>query len=143
MGNALARDGGDAAVRMTFRKLAPEKRQKLSEQWRIVLISAPECVRRNLVSPGRPAQTQADPAGVQLLKHAELLDDRERRVIGKHYATGADAQARGSGSYVCDQDRRRGAGQPRHIVVLGHPIALIADLFGELGQPRGMPEGLA
>ena len=33
--------------------------------------------------------------------------------------------------------------QPRHIVVLGHPIALIADLFGELGQPRGMPEGVA
>jgi hypothetical protein len=49
----------------------------------------------------------------QLLKHAELLDDRERRVIRKHYATGADAQARGSGSYVCDQDRRRGVGQPR------------------------------
>ena len=27
--------------------------------------------------------------------------------------------------------------------VLGHPIALIADLFGELGQLRGMPEGIA
>jgi hypothetical protein len=128
---------------MTFRKLAPEKCQKFGEQWRIVLISAPERVRRDLVSPGRPAQTQVDPTGVQLLKHAELLDDRERRVIGQHYATGADAQARGSGSYVRDQDRRRGTGQPWHIVVLGHPIPLIADLFGELSQPRGMPEGLA
>jgi hypothetical protein len=50
---------------MTFRKLAPEKRQKLGEQWRIFLISAPECVRRDLVFPGRPAQTQVDPAGVR------------------------------------------------------------------------------
>ena len=99
-------------------------------------------MRRDLVSPGRPAQTQVDPAGVQLLKHPELLDDRERRVIGQHYATGADAQARGSGSYVRDQDRRRGAGQPRHVVVLGHPITFVAYLFGEFGQPRGMPEGI-
>jgi hypothetical protein len=139
----LAWNCGDAAVGMTFRKLAPEKRQKLGEQRRIVLISAPECVRRDLVSPGRPAPTQVDPAGVQLLKHPELLDNRERRVVRKHYATGADAQARGSRSHVRDQDRWRGAGQPRHVVVLGHPITLIADLFGELGQPRGMPEGIA
>jgi len=69
---------------MTVWEVAPEKRQKFSEQWCVVLIGAPECVSRDLVSPGRPAQTQVDPAGVQLLKHAELLDDRERRVIGKH-----------------------------------------------------------
>jgi hypothetical protein len=65
---------------MTVRELAPEKRQKLGEQWCIVLMIAPECVSRDLVSPGRPAQTQADPAGVKFLKHAELLGDRERRV---------------------------------------------------------------
>jgi hypothetical protein len=58
---------------------------------------------------------------MELLKHAELLDDRQRRIIGKHYATRADAQARGSGSHVRDQYRRRRTGQPRHVVVLGHP----------------------
>src|ERR1700746_3529161 len=61
-------DGRNTAVRMPCRKIAPEKRQKLAKQWRIVLIGAPECVRRDLVSPGRPAQTQVDPARAQLLK---------------------------------------------------------------------------
>src|SRR5580704_3587641 len=79
---------------------------------------------------------------MQLLKHAELLDYRQWRVVGKHYAAGANAQARGSSSHVRDQDRRRRAGQPQHVVVLGHPITLIANPFGELGEPRGMPEGL-
>jgi hypothetical protein len=95
---------------MTVRELAPEERQEFGEQWGVVLVSAPEGVRRDLVCPRRPAQAQVDPTGVQLLEHAELLDDRQRRVIGKHYATGADTQARGSGSHVRDQDRRRGTG---------------------------------
>jgi len=43
---------------------------------------------------------------------------------------------------VCPRDSWRGSGQPRHVVVLGHPITLIADLFGEFRQPRGMSEGI-
>jgi hypothetical protein len=91
---------------MGVRELAPEERQELGERWQVVLVSAPEGVRGDLVCSGRAPQAQVDPTGVQLLEHAELLDNGQRRVIGQHHATGADAQPRGSGSDVCDQDRR-------------------------------------
>jgi hypothetical protein len=47
--------GPDPPVRMTFREFAPEEGQELGEQWRVILVSAPEGVRRDLVRPGRPA----------------------------------------------------------------------------------------
>ena len=71
---------------MTVGEPAPEERQELGEQFRIVLVSAPDGVSCDRVCPGRPAQAEVDPTGAQLLEHTELLDDRKRRVIGEHDA---------------------------------------------------------
>ena len=38
--------------------------------------------------PGDRPKPRSIRPGVQLLEQAELLDDRQRRVIRKHYATG-------------------------------------------------------
>src|SRR2546428_721651 len=60
---APAWDGRDRAVRMTVGEPAPEERQELGEQFRIVLVSAPDGVSCDRVFPGRPAQAEVDPTG--------------------------------------------------------------------------------
>ena len=51
--------------------------------------SAPQQGCGPLVGARRATQSEADPTGVQAGQRAELLRDGQRRVVGKHHATGA------------------------------------------------------
>ena len=103
---------------------------------------AAERRRRHRVGAGRAADAEIDPPGVERLEHRKLLGDRERGVIGQHHAAGSDADALGGAGEMGDQDGWRGAGDGRHVVVLGDPEADVAELLGGLCQARRVGQRL-
>jgi hypothetical protein len=77
--------------------------------------------RRPLIAARRTAQPKIDPAGVQRLEDRELLGHGQRRVVGQHHPAGAEPDPLGLGAQMGQQNRRRGRGHRRHVVVLGYP----------------------
>ena len=55
-------------------------------------------------------------------------------MVRQHHAAGTDTDRRRPGSDVSDDDGGRGARNPRHVVVLGDPIALEAPPLGVLRE---------
>ena len=92
--------------------------------------------------PGaRPMPVDAPREG--RLEQRELLGDHERRVVGQHHAAGADPDAAGAAATMRDQHRRVGRRDRRHVVVLGDPVAAVAELVGSPRQGDGGGQGLA
>ena len=87
-----------------------------------------------LIGAGRAAEREVDAPGVQAGQHRERLGDLERAVMGQHHAAAAHPQALGGGGDGPDQHLGAGAGQHRAAVVLGHPVAVIAERVGQPGQ---------
>src|SRR5688572_196619 len=56
-------------------------------------------------------------------------------MVRQHHAAGADADRRGAAGDVADQHRRRRARDAGHVVVLGEPVAAVAEV---LGMARGV-----
>ena len=69
---------------------------------------------------------------MQLGERAELLGDRQRRVVRQHHPTGTDANLRRVRGDVRNQHARRRRGDRRHVVVLGVPDPFVAERFGPL-----------
>ena len=90
--------------------------------------------RRHAVGAGCPAEAEVDAARVERLEGAELFGDGERGVVGEHHTAGADPQGGRGVGQVGDQDRRGGAGDAGHVVVLGHPVAGVAESLDVLRQ---------
>jgi hypothetical protein len=67
-----------------------------------------------------------DPVGEKRGKGSELFRDDKRRVVRQHDATRTDAHALCRRGHMTDDDRRRRAGDAGHVVVLGEPVAVIA-----------------
>ena len=63
-------------------------------------------------------------------------------MVGQHDAARAHPDMAGAASHMPDEDRGGRAGNARHAVVLGQPVALVAPLFGVLGQAQGVAKGL-
>jgi hypothetical protein len=61
----------------------------------------------------------------------------------EHDATGADADGGGGGRDAGDEDLGGGAGEAGGIVVLGEPVAGVAETLGELGEFDGFLERVA
>ena len=74
----------------------------------------------------RPADAEVDAAGVQRLQQRELLGHHQRGVVGQHHPARAHPDAGRDGRQVRDQHRWR-AGHRRHVVVLRHPEAPVAE----------------
>ena len=109
----------------------------------IALQRPPERPRDDLVRSRRAAQPQIDPARKQRVERAELLGDHQRRVIGEHDAPGPDPDAAGRRGDVPDHHRGRGAGDARHAVMLGHPVAGESQCLGMAGEIGRIGERLA
>ena len=104
---------------------------------------APQCERGVLVRARGTADAQVDPARVQGFQGAELLRDHQRGVVGQHHAAGADPDRGGRRREVGDQHGRGGAGDGRHVVVLGHPEPAVSQFLGAPGQLGRVLQGLA
>ena len=96
---------------------------------------------RDLVAARRPPDAQVNAVGIQGVQHTEGFGDLEGAVMGQHHAAGADADAAGMGGDLADEHFRGGAGEVGQVVVFGHPIALVAQLFGGHRQLDAFPQG--
>ncbi len=94
------------------------------------------------VGAGRAAEAKVDAAGMERGERAELLGNDQRRVVGQHDAAGADADGRGAGGDMADDDGGRGAGDARHVVMLGEPVAVVAEPLGMAGEIERVPQAI-
>ncbi len=90
----------------------------------------------------RAAQPQVDAPGVQRVDQAELLYGRQRRAVPELHRAGAEPDGRGSGGGQREHDGRGGPGHPGIEVVLGEPVAGVAELLGPPGEIDAVPQGL-
>ena len=139
---ALAGDGADVRDLRVVARGSPAARATSCGK-----VSAERGSRRRAVSvswsvPGRPAEAQVDPAGVERRQRAELLGDHQRRMVGQHDPAGAQPDPLGVRRHVGDEHGGRRRGDRRDVVVLGVPDAQVAELLGAPRQPHGGPEGL-
>ena len=85
--------------------------------------------------PARGAsQAQIDASRKQRFERAEPFRHHERRMVRKHDAAGPDADPLRRSRDVSDQNRRRCAGDPRHVVMLREPEALATPPFRPLRE---------
>jgi hypothetical protein len=62
-------------------------------------------------------------------------------MVGQHDAAGTDADALCATRHVADQHGGGRAGDARHVVVFGQPVAAVAQRIGVLGQFQHVGEG--
>ena len=134
------------AERMALRIAVLLEQQQLLEAFKKIvalprILPGAQCVGRDLVGARRPAKPEIDAAGKQRFKDLESLGDHQRRMVGQHHAAGADAHVRGHGRDLTDHDLGRGAGDIGKIMMLGDPIALVAEPVGELRQIERIAQG--
>ena len=103
---------------------------------------AAEGGRRPLIGAGRPAEAEVDATGVERFERRDLLGHDQRGVVGQHDAARADPDAIRAGRQVGHQDRRGRARHRGHVVMLGHPEAVVAERFGLLGDDGCVGKGL-
>lgn len=80
------------------------------------------------------AEAQVEAARVQGVDQAELLDGVQRGAVAELYGSGAEPDRGGRGGRQREHDRRGGARHPGVEVVLGEPVAGVAQLLGALGR---------
>ena len=92
-----------------------------------------ERVRGHRVGPGRAADPEVDPPREEAGEDAEALRHLERAVVREHDAAAADPDPAGRRGDRADQDLRRRPGDEPSPMVLGDPVAVVAE---PVGQPR-------
>ena len=97
-------------------------------------VIAAQRAQREHVGARRAAEAEIDAAGVERLERAELLGDHERRMVRQHDAAGADANRARPAGDVADHDRRRGARDADHVVMLGEPEPPVTPTLGVLRE---------
>ncbi len=86
------------------------------------------------IGAGRTADAEVDAPREQPGEDAEDLGDLEGAVVGQHHAAAADADPRGGRGDRPDQHLRCGTGEHRPAVVLGDPVAVIAEAVRQSGE---------
>ena len=90
-----------------------------------------------LIGPGSATEAEIDTSGIQARQGAELLRDDERGVVGQHDPARADADTARRLCHMADDQGRCRTCNARHVVVLGEPVAAIAEMFGMDLPARG------
>jgi hypothetical protein len=105
--------------------------------WELVSIGRqipPQRASGDLVGSWRSAKPKIHATGVERGEGSELLSNDQGGVIWQHDAARADPDAVRPCCDVGQGHGRRGAGNPRHVVVLGHPEAPIPERLGVPGK---------
>ena len=107
------------------------QRQLVQPLEKVVALAAVEPaaqrVGRGAIGAGRATEAKIDAAGEQRLQHLEAFGHHQRRVVGQHHAAGADADVFGHRGDLPDHQVRRGARHRSEVVMLGKPVADIAE----------------
>ncbi len=139
--------GLDLDVRMVRGQRAVEETDQVLHLLRHVLRALVFAVHQRergaRVPARRAADAQIDAPGKQGFEHAELLGDFQRTVVGQEHTARADADARGGAGDAGDENLGTGIGESRDGVVLGEPVAVVAQLFGEPGERDGFSDRLS
>ena len=134
----VRRDGMHGAKRMILRKAAALQQEQLLKAFEKIVafphvLAAAERVGGHRIGPRCAAQPEIDAAGKQCLQHFEPFGDHERGMVHQHDPARADANPCRCRRDPSDHDLGRGAGDARQIMMLGEPIALVAE---PVGKPR-------
>ena len=133
--------GGDAGLAV-IGEIALQFEDVAGERVGVAVEGAAHGAGDALVGAGGAAEAEVDAAGEECVQGTELFGDDERGVVGQHDAARADADGAGGGGDMGDHHRGRGRGDALHAVMLGHPIALIAERFGMGGEVGGIGQRL-
>ncbi|EGJ75035.1 putative LuxAB-like protein (oxygenase) [Streptomyces sp. Tu6071] len=142
-------DRVDTAVGVAVGEVVVEEAGQLGDLRREVVralagaFGAAQCLRGGAVGARGAPEAEVHAVGGERLQRPELLRDDERRVVGQHDAARAEADALGVGGEVGEDHGGRGGGDAGHRVVLGDPVAVVAEPFGRPGDPHAGGEGLA
>jgi hypothetical protein len=103
------------------------------------LLQIGHVLREGLGRPACPAESQVDPAGIEVGQDAEHFGDFSDRVPREQDAARADSQLPGRAENDRYEDLRRRPREPGRTVVLGDPVPRHTQLVRGLGQlERGM-----
>ena len=97
---------------------------------------------RHRVGAGRAAQPEVDALGVEAAQRTERLGHLQRAVVRQHHAAAADPHAARARGDRADQHLGRRAGERRRRVVLGDPVAVVAERVGQLREVERAVERL-
>jgi len=103
---------------------------------------APQRPRGELVGAGCAAEAEIDSTRVERLERAELLCDHEWRVVRQHDPACSDANRRGSRCEMTHDDGCRCTRDPRHVVVLGDPVAPVPEPFCVTREVEARAKGI-
>ena len=87
-----------------------------------------------LIGTWGAAKAKVDAVGIERSQGAKLFGNHQRRVVRQHDATRADPQSGGGFGQMTDQHRGGGAGNARHVVMFGQPVALVTPTLGMAGK---------
>ena len=135
----VGRHRHDMVERMPFREIARLPQHQFHQPLEKIVAIAIEQplaqgIHRRLVGAGRTAKAEIDPAGEQRFQHLEPLGNDERRVVRQHHPAGANPNSFGDCRDLADHDIGRRARDRRQVVVLGEPVARIAEPVGVFGK---------
>ena len=93
------------------------------------------------IGSGRAPDAEVDATRVEGLERAKDLEHVERRVVREHDASGAHADVARDPGDVADEHLGRRAGDAGDVVVLGDPVAGVAELVDPSRQRDGRVDG--
>ena len=96
-----------------------------------------------MVGAWSAAKPEVDTAGKEPRQRSELLGDDVGRMVREHDASCPDPNGRRPARKMGKHDRGRGAGDALHVMMLGHPDALITPFLGVSGKIASIVERAA
>ena len=132
---------------MAVGKRAVEMRDEildlLRKMPRVGKAAAGDGVRRARIATGRASEPEIDAAGIKRFQHAKRLGDAKRAVVGKENAASAHAHAARLRAKARKENLRTRIGERGDGVVLGEPVAVIAERIGTPRERERLLDGAA
>ena len=143
-----ARQRGEPRERMAVGEVVLEVGEQLRELLREVIrrhLPSVTLQRKHRLAVASRGTTDAevDAARIERREHAEHLCDLERAVVRQHHAAATDLDPRCRRRNRSDQNLGRGAREHRCAVMLGDPVALVAERFDMLREVDRVAQGIA
>jgi hypothetical protein len=102
---------------------------------------AAQRVSRRAIGARRAAEAEIDAAGEKRFQHLEALGHHQRRMVGQHHATGADADIFRYRGDLPDHQIGRRARDGGEVVMLGEPIPDVAEPIDMARQIDAVAQG--